>query len=88
MLFTVIHTPIPWLLRPMVFMLLGSQVAKWPLMWPASIRDYGILIVGYSIGLTLTEEALHGILQQLPMMLLMTLLLIGLCVLTAYIASR
>ncbi|WP_405172555.1 AbrB family transcriptional regulator [Paenibacillus sp. FSL H8-0280] len=88
LLFTVIHTPIPWLLGPMVFMLLGSQVAKWPLMWPASIRDYGILIVGYSIGLTLTKESLHGILQQLPMMLLMTLLLIGLCVITAYIASK
>ena len=88
LLFTAIHTPIPWLLGPMVFMLLGSQVAKWPLMWPASIRDYGILIVGYSIGLTLTKEALHGILQQLPMMLLMTLLLIGLCVITAYIASK
>jgi membrane AbrB-like protein len=88
LLFTAMHTPIPWLLGPMVFMLLGSQVAKWPLMWPVSIRDYGILIVGYSIGLTLTEEALHGILQQLPMMLLMTLLLIGLCVLTAYIASK
>ncbi|MCL6659099.1 AbrB family transcriptional regulator [Paenibacillus polymyxa] len=88
LLFTVIRTPIPWLLGPMVFMLLGSQVAKWPLMWPASIRDYGILIVGYSIGLTLTEEALQGILQQLPMMLLMTLLLIALCVITAYIASK
>lgn len=48
--FTAIHTPIPWLLGPMVFMLLGSQVLKLPLMWPASVRDYGILIVGYSIG--------------------------------------
>ncbi|CAM3153556.1 AbrB family transcriptional regulator [Paenibacillus taichungensis] len=88
LLFTVIHTPIPWLLGPMFFMLVGSQIAKLPLMWPASIRDYGILIVGYSIGLTLTREALQGILHQLPMMLLMTLLLIGLCTLTAYVASK
>ncbi|MFS0869479.1 AbrB family transcriptional regulator [Paenibacillus xylanilyticus] len=88
LLFTAIHTPIPWLLGPMVFMLLGSQVAKLPLMWPTSIRDYGILIVGYSIGLTMTEDALQGILHQLPMMLLMTMLLIGLCTLTAYIASK
>lgn len=36
----------------------------------------------------LNKEALQGILQQLPMMLLMTLLLIGLCVITAYIASK
>ncbi|WP_418041427.1 AbrB family transcriptional regulator [Paenibacillus xylanilyticus] len=88
LLFTAIHTPIPWLLGPMVFMLLGSQVVKLPLLWPTSIRDYGILIVGYSIGLSLTADALQGILHQLPMMLLMTLLLIGLCTLTAYIASK
>lgn len=86
--FTAIYTPIPWLLGPMVFMLLGSQLLKLPLMWPASVRDYGILIVGYSIGLTLTEDALQGILHQLPMMLLMTLLLIGFCILTAYLASK
>ncbi|UPK46524.1 AbrB family transcriptional regulator [Paenibacillus pabuli] len=87
-LFTAINTPIPWLLGPMILMLVGSQIARLPLMWPTSIRDYGILIVGYSIGLTLTGEALQGILHQLPMMLLMTLLLIGLCTLTAYVASK
>ncbi|WP_408894808.1 AbrB family transcriptional regulator [Paenibacillus taichungensis] len=88
LVFTAIHTPIPWLLGPMIFMLVGSQIVKLPLMWPASVRDYGILIVGYSIGLTLTGEAMQGILHQLPMMLLMTLLLIGLCTLTAYVASK
>lgn len=88
LIFTFLHTPIPWLLGPMVAMLLGSQVFKLRLMWPAPVRDYGILIIGYSIGLTLTTEALQSILYQLPMMLLMTLLLLGLCTLIAYVASK
>lgn len=87
-LFTLLHTPIPWLLGPMFCMLIGSQLFKLPLMWPASVRDCGILIVGYAIGLTMTADALQGILKQLPMMLLMTLLLIGLCTLIAFTASK
>jgi membrane AbrB-like protein len=88
LVFTFLHTPIPWLLGPMVAMLLGSQLFKLPLLWPAPVRDYGILIIGYSIGLTMTTEALQSILYQLPMMLLMTLLLLGLCTLIAYTASK
>ncbi|MCA0755811.1 AbrB family transcriptional regulator [Paenibacillus sp. N4] len=88
LIFTFLHIPISWLLGPMLFMLLGSQVFKLQLMWPTPVRDYGILIIGYAIGLTMTEEALQGILFQLPMMLLMSLLLVGLCALIAYAASK
>lgn len=87
-IFTWLHLPIPWLLGPMTGMLLGTQLFKLQLAWPAPVRDYGILLVGYSIGLTMTAEALHGIVRQLPIMLIMTFLLLGLCTLTAFIASK
>lgn len=88
LIFTFLHVPIPWLLGPMVAMLIGSQVFKLRLTWPTAVRDSGILIVGYAIGLTMTPEALHSILYQLPIMLVMTLLLVSICTLTAYIASK
>ncbi|WP_238590885.1 AbrB family transcriptional regulator [Paenibacillus beijingensis] len=91
LLFTSIHIPVPWLLGPMIAVLIASRflnVAKVPLYWPSYIRNAGIMIVGYSIGLAFTRQALVQIVHQLPSMLLMALLLMLLCVLIAYIASR
>jgi membrane AbrB-like protein len=87
-LFTLIRMPIPWLLGPMAAVLIGNKWGKLPLVWPGYIRDAGILIVGYSMGLSLTWSALVEIVRQLPSMLFMTVALIALCALLAVISSR
>ncbi|UJF32476.1 AbrB family transcriptional regulator [Paenibacillus hexagrammi] len=87
-LFTWIGMPIPWLLGPMIVVLLASKWAKLPLVWPGSIRDAGILIVGYSLGLSLTKDALIEIVHQLPSMLLMTVSLIAICIGLALLISK
>ncbi|TXK73514.1 AbrB family transcriptional regulator [Paenibacillus sp. N3.4] len=87
-LFAWMHMPIPWLLGPMISVLLASKWGKLSLTWPSYLRDTGILIVGYSIGLSLTKAAFIEISHQLPSMLLMTVALITLCAVVAYVISK
>jgi membrane AbrB-like protein len=87
-MFTTLHTPIPWLLGPMAAVLLGSRFGKVQFYWPSTIRDIGLIIVGYSIGLSFTKEALMQIIAKLPSMLLMTVLLVCFCAGIAFVVSK
>jgi membrane AbrB-like protein len=87
-LFTFIHMPIPWLLGPMVAVLIGNKLGGLQLAWPGYVRNIGVLIVGYSLGLSLTGKALVEIVNQLPSMLLMTVTLVTFCVLIGVVISR
>ncbi|MEI7025196.1 AbrB family transcriptional regulator [Paenibacillus sp. y28] len=80
--------PVPWLLGPMLAVLIGSKLSRIPLYWPAALRHTGLVLVSYSIGLSFTREAMLQIMKQLPSMLVVTLLTLGLCVVTALIVSR
>jgi membrane AbrB-like protein len=87
--FTLIHMPIPWLLGPMIGVCLFSRGVKAvPLYWPKYYQNAGLIIVGYAIGLTFTQETLLEMAHQLPSMMLMTLLLLLLCMLIAYGLSK
>ncbi len=76
-LFQWLGMPIPWLLGPMVTVfafarLLGSVRPY----WPTTLRDSGIVIVGYMLGLSFTLETFREIGEQLPTMALLTVLLL------------
>ena len=88
LLFTVLHTPIPWLLGPMAAVLIGARFGKIAFYWPVGIRDTGLIIVGYSIGLSFTKDALLQIIAELPSMLLMTTLLVCFCAGIAWVVSK
>lgn len=88
LLFTVLHTPIPWLLGPMTAVLIGARFGKMAFFWPSYIRDTGLIIVGYSIGLSFTKAALLQIVAKLPSMLLMTVLLVTFCAGIAFVVSK
>lgn len=87
-LFKLAHLPVPWLLGPMVAVLLGSVFWKGRYEWPIPIRNAGMIVVGYTIGLSMTATALRDMFYQLPSMLLMTALLLLLCAGIAYVVSR
>ncbi|MGG1677022.1 AbrB family transcriptional regulator [Neobacillus sp. NRS-1170] len=87
-IFTILHTPIPWLLGPMTAVLFGARLVKLPLFWPSYIRDTGLIFVGYSIGLSFTKDALLQILEKLPSMLLMTVTLVVFCAGIAFVVSK
>lgn len=89
LLFKVIHLPIPWLLGPMIVIFISSKLfPSLPPLWPNAARNAGMIIVGYSIGLSLTVATLQQIGGQLPSMIGLTALLIFFAVLTAYIITK
>jgi membrane AbrB-like protein len=88
LVFNYIHMPIPWLLGPMVAIFLLSRTGKFTPYWPVHIRNIGLIIVGYTIGLSFTKDALIQIINQSPSMLLMTVLLVSFSALFALLISK
>lgn len=88
-LFRWIHAPIPWLLGPMVAVFVGSRSVKAVKpYWPGTMRDIGIVIVGYMLGLSFTLETFRQIGNQLPSMMLLTALLLLCCYAIAWLIAR
>ncbi|MEC0372374.1 AbrB family transcriptional regulator [Paenibacillus chibensis] len=83
-----IHMPIPWLLGPMIFVLIASKTIKTvkPL-WPPVLRNAGMIVIGYTIGLSFTMATLQQIGKQLPSMILLTMLLLICSLLIAALVS-
>lgn len=89
--FTLIHSPVPWLLGPMIFTLIGSRLmtkAKLKPLWPGYLRNSAMIATGYAMGLSFTVETLREMSHQLPTMVLMTVLLLLFCILSAFVLSR
>lgn len=87
-IFHLLNTPIPWLLGPMLAVLIGTNLWKGKYRWPGQIRNTGMIIVGYTIGLSMTGSALREMGEQLPTMCLMTVILLLLCGGIAYAVSK
>ncbi|MGJ7921084.1 AbrB family transcriptional regulator [Neobacillus sp. LXY-4] len=87
-IFSALHIPVPWLLGPMAAILIGSKLTRIAFFWPVKIRDTGLLIFGYSIGLSFTKDALMKMVFQLPIMFLFTFITLLICALLAYIVSK
>jgi uncharacterized protein len=88
LVFYIFKLPIPWLLGPMTAVLIVSNLGIVKLHWPIYIRNTGLIIVGYSIGLTFTRDTLFTIVSKLPSMAFMTFLLIFICTGMAFFISR
>lgn len=83
-----LNWPLPWLLGPMIGVLIGSSIWKGKYHWPGPVRNAGMIAVGYTIGLSLTGAALREMGAQLPTMLLMTALLLLLCAALAAVVAK
>lgn len=87
-LFSLFGIPIPWLLGPMTAVLISSRFGGFQAFWPRQIRDAGLVLLGYSIGLSLTKEAVIQIFEKLPLMLILTVILISFCAGIAFFVSK
>ncbi len=87
--FQLIHIPLPWLLGSMVFVLIGSKLfTRIKPYWPGVLRNTGMGIIGYTIGLSFTLSTLKEIGKQLPSMVLLTVLLLLFTLLITFIVSK
>ena len=87
-LFSLIRFPIPWLLGPMAALLIASRFKNVKLIWPVSMRNTGLIIVGYSIGISFTKSSLSNMISHLPSMLILTTLIVLVCACSAFVMSK
>lgn len=86
--FTLLHLPLSWLLGSMTSVFLINKWTKLDLAWPSYFRDLGLIIVGYAIGQSFSQETMIEIVDQLPSMLTMTIAITIFSMVLAYITSK
>ncbi|MFK8794920.1 AbrB family transcriptional regulator [Planococcus plakortidis] len=87
-LFSLLHIPIPWMLGPIVVVMLAQFVYKGPLQWSGQLRDLGVVIVGTVIGVQFNTDLFGMIGSILFYMLFLNVILIGGSIGIAYLASK
>ncbi|KIL46228.1 AbrB family transcriptional regulator [Jeotgalibacillus campisalis] len=79
---------LPWLLGPLVIMMILKNTVEWPFYWPNWLRNTGLLIIGLQMGTSFTKEALLIMVLNLPLMLLLTLMIVGFTAVSALALSK
>jgi membrane AbrB-like protein len=87
-LFTWLHVPLSWMLGPLTAVLLWTVFTRRSLAWPAGLRNMGLALLGYSMGLSFTMESARQISTQLPSMLIATITTIIFSLIVANITAR
>ncbi|WP_164553268.1 AbrB family transcriptional regulator [Brevibacillus marinus] len=73
-LFWAVHSPLPWMLGPLIFLLAGVILGLDRLWVPDWFRRVGLTIVGVSLGLRITPSIWQTMLDHLAEMLLVTVI--------------
>lgn len=79
-LFESIGMFLPWLLGPMLALLLVSQLTSLELHWPRGLRTAGLILLGVQIGSSFTRDAVFLMWLDLPYMAFMTVSVVGLSI--------
>ena len=88
LIFSFISIPVPWLLGPMSAILIADRFKRITLYWPRALRDTALILIGYSIGLSFTRSSVENIVENLPTMLLMTVILVASAALMSKVISK
>lgn len=86
--FQFLHFPLPWMLGTLTAVALWQCLGKGRACWPLSLRNIGLMALGYLLGITFTRETLGQIMEQLPSMFLTTLLVMAFSLIMAYFISH
>lgn len=86
--FNFLKIPLPWLLGPLVFIMLWKSTTKRALFWPVWLRNIGLVVLGLTIGISFTVETGWQILKQLPSIVLATVFTLSFSLLVGYFTSR
>jgi uncharacterized protein len=88
LVFSFISIPVPWLLGPMSAILIADRFNGLTLYWPRALRDVALILIGYSIGLSFTPSSVGNIAENLPAMLIMTVILVAAAALMSKVISK
>ena len=84
-IFYLLNTPLPWMLGAISSLLLWNGFTKRKMVWPAKFWHVGLIIVGYTIGSTFTQDTAKAIIAQLPIMAVVTMITIFFNLLMGYL---
>ena len=87
-LFNLINIPIPWMLGPLTAVMLWNTAFKREVFWPRKLRNAGLAVLGFMIGVSFTRDTLAQISSQLGAMVLVTAALILFSIFTGYITHK
>ena len=88
LLFDFLRIPLPWMLGPLTVTLLYNAFSGQRARGPVRFRNAGLIVIGYSMGRTVSFETTQQILANLPGMAAATLLTVLFCLGTGYITHR
>lgn len=87
-LFNLLGVPLGWTLGPLAAIIGVQSGLHWAVRWPARFRNIGLVVLGYAMGRPFTPETGYQIMQQLPLILALTLLTIAASLLNGYFIAR
>jgi membrane AbrB-like protein len=87
-LFSFLHIPLPWMLGPLTITLIHHELRGQGTRWPVGLRNTAMIVIGYSMGRTVTVETAEQILINLPEMAAVTLLIVLFSLATGYLTHR
>lgn len=88
LVFSFLSIPVPWLLGPMSAILIADRFKGLTLSWPRTLRDVALMLIGYSIGLSFTRSSVENIIENLPAMLIMTVILVASAAVMSKVISK
>lgn len=88
-IFKSLNLPIPWMLGPLVAVLISQFfIKKIDLVWPSSLRNFGLVIVGVSIGQSFQFDLFAGMGWIIGFMFALNISLAMLSVVLAYYLQK
>lgn len=87
-IFAFLHIPLAWTLGPIAAVSLYSLKMGKRIYWPMQFRNGALIILGYAMGRPFTMEAGYKIAEQLPMMLIATVVTVCAGIFAGYLAHK
>ena len=88
LLFHLLRLPLAWMLGPLTATIIYHSFSDGRARWPVQFRNLGLIVIGYSMGRTVTLETTRQVLANLPAMFAVTLLTVLFCLGVGYITHR
>lgn len=87
-IFHLLHIPIPWMLGPIVVIVMAQFVYKGPLKWTPLTIDIGVVIVGTAIGVQFNVSLFNNIGSILFYMIVLNIILIASSIGVSYLIAK
>jgi hypothetical protein len=79
--------PMPWMLGPIISMIIWRGILGHKTYWPVGLRNAGLVILGYTMGASFTADTMSKIIEQLPFMTFATVSSVLFSIFVGYVIS-